>query len=126
MNASVTEVSYKYLRNLGELPWIPVILAIGVLLVLYGLLRSVLSRHFTSGIWYSGSGTFLTVVALFCMAGYGDTAFLPSVTDPMSSLTIRNASSSEFTLTAMSYASVFIPFVIAYIWYVWSRMDKKP
>lgn len=126
MNASVTEVSYKYLRNLGELPWIPVILAIGVLLVLYGLLRSELSRHFTSGIWYSGSGTFLTVVALFCMAGYGDTAFLPSVTDPMSSLTIRNASSSEFTLTAMSYASVFIPFVIAYIWYVWSRMDKKP
>ena len=126
MNASVTEVSYKYLRNLGELPWIPVILAIGVLLVLYGLLRSVLSRHFTSGIWYSGSGTFLTVVALFCMAGYGDTAFMPSVTDPMSSLTIRNASSSEFTLTAMSYASVFIPFVIAYIWYVWRRMDKKP
>ena len=98
----------------------------GVVLVLYGLGRSVFAKHFGSGIWFTGFGTFLAVIALFWAAGYGDTAFLPSITDPMSSLTIRNASSSEFTLKAMSYASLFIPFVIAYIWYVWRQMDRKP
>lgn len=122
---SVTEAPYKYFHNVTSDWWELATLLVGVVLVLYGLLRSVFTRHFTAGVWFTGFGTFLAVISLFWAAGYGDTAFLPSLTDPMSSLTIRNASSSEFTLTAMSYASIFIPFVLAYIWYVWRQMDKK-
>ena len=121
---SVTESSCKYFNNMIHDWWELATLLIGVVFVLYGLLRSVLAKHFTKGVWFTGIGTVLAVLALFWTAGYGDTAFLPSLTDPMSSLTIRNASSSEFTLTAMSYASIFIPFVLAYIWYVWRQMDK--
>lgn len=122
---SVTEAPYKYFHNMTSDWWELATLLVGVVLVLYGLLRSVFAKHFTAGVWFTGFGTFLAVISLFWAAGYGDTAFLPSLTDPMSSLTIRNASSSEFTLTAMSYASIFIPFVLAYIWYVWRQMDKK-
>ena len=125
-NVSVTEIPFKYFHNMTEDWWEIATLLTGVALVLYGLGRSVFAKHFGSGIWFTGFGTFLAVIALFWAAGYGDTAFLPSITDPMSSLTIRNASSSEFTLKAMSYASLFIPFVIAYIWYVWRQMDRKP
>ena len=76
------------------------------------------------GIWFTGIGTFLAVVALFFLAGFGDSAYLPSVTDPLSSLTIRNSSSSEFTLKTMAYVSIVVPFVLAYIAYVWRQMDK--
>lgn len=122
---SVTQEPFKYFFNAVTDWWEICTLAIGVVLVLYGLIRAIFSKRFTAGIWFTGFGTFLAVAALFWIAGYNDSAFLPSLTDPMSSLTIRNASSSEFTLTAMSYASIFIPFVLAYIWYVWRQMDKK-
>jgi cytochrome d ubiquinol oxidase subunit II len=39
-------------------------------------------------------------------------------------LTIYNASSSQFTLTAMTYIALAVPFVIAYIAYVWRAMDS--
>lgn len=122
---SVTEETFKYWHNLTGNIWIAGVMLCGVLLVLYGLIRSSFGSRFRSGIWFAGIGTIMTVLSLFWLAGYGDTAFLPSLTDPISSLTIRNASSTEFTLKAMSYASLFIPFVIAYIWYVWTRMDSK-
>lgn len=124
-NATVEVTAYKYFLNMTGNWWIGITWLIGVALVLYGLIRSIFATRFTSGIWFAGIGTFLVVASLFWCAGYGDTSFLPSINDPMSSLTIRNASSSEFTLTAMSYASLFIPFVVAYIWYVWRQMDKK-
>ena len=69
--------------------------------------------------------TLFVVCSMFWVAGYGDTAFYPSLEDPMSSLTIRNSSSSKFTLEVMSYVSVLVPFVAAYIWYVWRSMDRK-
>lgn len=122
---SVTKSTCKYFTNMTENWWELVTLLVGVVSVLYGLLRAVLAKRYAGGVWFTGIGTFLAVVALFWAAGYGDTAFLPSLTDPMSSLTIRNSSSSLFTLKAMSYASIFIPFVLAYIFYVWNRMDKK-
>lgn len=122
---SVTETPYKYFHNLTHLWWTGSTLVIGVVLVLFGLIKSCFSNHWSKGIWFTGLGTFLVVVALFWAAGYGDTAFYPSRIDPSSSLTIRNASSSEFTLKAMSYVSIVIPFVIAYIAYVWRSMDKK-
>lgn len=116
---------FKYFHNLSHLWWAAAALLAGVALVLFGLIKSCFSKHFTKGVWYTGSGTFLAVTAMFCIAGFNDTAFYPSLSDPASSLTIRNASSSEFTLVAMSFVSIVIPFVIAYIWYVWHSMDRK-
>lgn len=124
-NVSVTETPFRYWHNLIDHPWIIVILLIGVVLVLYGWLMDCFKKGYTKGIWFTGIGTFLAVVALFFLAGFGEVAFYPSAIDPMSSLTIRNASSSKFTLSAMSIVSLIIPFVLAYIAYAWRSMDKK-
>lgn len=121
----VEETAFKYFHNFCTLWWAACVLVIGVVIVLYGLIRSVFAKHFTKGIWFTGIGTFLVVVALFCLAAFNDTPFYPSIIDPGSSLTIRNASSSEFTLKAMSYVSILVPFVLGYIAYVWYSMDRK-
>ena len=121
----VQETPFKYFHNYVDMWWAGATLLVGVVLVLFGWLKSCFAKHFTKGIWFSGIGTFLVVASLFWVAGYGDTAFYPSLLNPMDSLTIRNASSSEFTLRTMSYVSILIPFVIAYIVYVWHCMDKK-
>ena len=117
--------SFKYFNNLLAYPWIIVILLIGVVLVLYGFLCTILQTKFIYGIWYAGTGTVLTVLSLLLIAGFGNAAYYPSITDPQSSLTIANSSSSLFTLKAMSVVSLLIPFVLAYIFYVWASMDKK-
>ncbi|MDE6558368.1 MAG: cytochrome d ubiquinol oxidase subunit II, partial [Muribaculaceae bacterium] len=127
-NSVVTEVEltpFKYWHNLISSPSILILLLLGVANVLLGILRTLFTKVYTQGIWFAGIGTFFTVVALFWMAGFCDTPFLPSVTDPASSLTIRNASSSHFTLQTMTYVSILIPFVVAYIWYVWKQIDAK-
>lgn len=123
--ASVTPTPYKYFLNMTQLWWIGATLLIGVVLVLYGLFRSVFSAGFRAGVWFTGIGTFLAVAALFWAAGYNDTPFYPSLQNPADSLTIRNASSSEFTLEVMSYVSILIPFVAAYIIYAWRSMERK-
>ena len=122
---SVEPESFKYFHNYLSMWWALSALLIGVVMVLFGIGRSVFSRHYTGGIWWSGIGTFLVVCSLLWVAGYGQTAFYPSIDDPMSSLTIRNSSSSEFTLEVMSWVSVLVPFVVAYIAYVWHSMDRK-
>lgn len=122
---NATAAPYKYLHNYISMWWAGVALLLGVVLVLTGLLRSVFASRYTKGIWLTGTGTFLVVASLFWVAGYGDTAFYPSLQDPASSLTIRNASSSQFTLEVMSWVSVCVPFVVAYIAYVWHAMDRR-
>ncbi len=117
---------YKYLYNFIEMPWVATLFLLGVILVLYALIRSYWGRRFTRGIWFSGIGTILVVLSLFFIAGYNHTAYYPSAVDPQCSLTIRNSSSSLFTLKTMSVVSLFIPFVIAYIAYVWRAMNAKP
>lgn len=119
----ITEEEYKYLHNFINGWWIGITFLAGVVLVLIGILHILNERLASRAIWFAGIGTFLTVCSLFWCAGYMDTAFYPSLTDPQSSLTIRNASSSEFTLRTMSYVSIAIPFVVAYIAYVWRKMD---
>lgn len=114
----------KYLYNLIERPVILVILLSGIVFVLFGLYNSIF-RDKDNGIIFLGPGTILTVLALFFIAGYNNTAFYPSTYDLQSSLTIENSSSSKFTLTAMSYVSLLVPFVLAYIFYAWRKMDKK-
>lgn len=122
---NVSETPFKYFFNFIEMWWTGVTLLVGVVFVLYGLLRSCLSERFTKGIWFTGFGTFLAVVSLFWVAGYNDTPFYPSITDPASSLSIHNASSSEYTLAVMSYVTILIPFVLGYIAYVWRAMDRR-
>lgn len=117
---------YKYFYNFVEMPWVAFMFLVGVVLVLYALIRSVFGQHFTRGIWFSGIGTVLVVLSLFFIAGYNHTPYYPSVADMQSSLTICNSSSSLFTLKTMSVVSLLIPFVLAYIFYVWRAMDKKP
>lgn len=120
------KVDNIYLHNLMEMWWtIPMLLA-GVALVLYAIVHTAFSSTFRSGIWYSGIGTVLVVLVLFFLAGYNDTAYYPSLLDAGSSLTIANSSSSEFTLRVMSWVSLIVPFVLAYIWYVWSKMNATP
>jgi len=119
--------SYKYLNNLLEMPVVFVIFGLGVVLVLLGIIRPLMDYKQCHGkaIWQGGIGTFLTVFALFLVAGFNNTAFYPSYTSIQSSLTIENASSSHYTLTAMSYVSLLVPFVLAYIWYAWKAISNK-
>lgn len=124
-NETFTATPYCYALNYIDLWWALAALVIGVVMVLYGVGRSVFAAHWTRGIWWSGIGTVLVVLSLFWVTGYNDTAYYPSWLDPQSSLTIRNSSSSQFTLTAMSYVSIIIPFVLGYIVYVWRAMDRK-
>jgi cytochrome d ubiquinol oxidase subunit II len=116
---------YKYLNNLLEMPVVLCLLLLGVALVLCGIGMTLCRTHFHRGIWFSGLGTVLTVLALLLTVGYNHTAYYPSTADLQSSLTLANSCSSHFTLTAMSWVSLIIPFVLAYIIYAWRMIDKK-
>ncbi len=118
---------YKYLHNLIEMPLVAILFLVGVVLVLLGIIKSLpfFAKGSTKGIWLSGLGTILTVFSLFLLAGFNNTAYYPSTFDLQSSLTIENSSSSFYTLTIMSYVSLLVPFVLAYIWYAWRSIDNK-
>ena len=116
---------YKYLHNLLQLPINSAILIIGLILILVGIIISIKKPNYTKGIWYSGIGTVLLIFSIFLLTGLNNTSFYPSTTYMQSSLTIKNASSSHYTLTAMSYISLLIPLVIAYIWYAWKALNKE-
>lgn len=116
---------YKYLRNLLAMPLVLVMFLFGVVLVLLGIGASLFKSECTRGIWPAGAGTVLTVFSLLMLAGLNNTAYYPSTYDLQSSLTIMNSSSSKFTLTAMSYVSLLVPFVAAYIVYAWRSLNKK-
>ena len=115
-------VDYKYLHNYLEMWWALALFLIGTVAVLYAIFAGALTQA-RYGVWLSGIGTVLVVLSLFFVAGYNDTPYYPSLLDTSSSLSIRNSSSSLFTLKVMSWVSVITPFVIAYIAYVWNRMD---
>jgi cytochrome d ubiquinol oxidase subunit II len=116
--------NFKYFHNLIEMPIVLIMFLIGVLGVLYGIFLGAFKSS-SKGIWFAGLGTFLTVFSVFLLAGFNNTAFYPSTFDLQSSLTIENASSSKYTLVAMSYVSLLIPFVIAYIWYTWRKLSVR-
>lgn len=121
----VSMESFKYLHNLMAMPVVALLFVVGVTGVLYGLIKSYLAEKHTKGIWCAGGGTILVVFSLFLLAGFNNTAFYPSVADLQSSLTIQNASSSHYTLIAMSYVSLMVPFVIAYIVWAWRAINNK-
>ena len=121
---SITLEKYKYFTNLIEMPVILFSFLAGVVAVLAGVIGTWISPSFKSGIWFSGVGTVVTVCSLLLITGYNNTSFYPSI-NLQSSLTIFNASSSEFTLRAMSLVSLFIPVVLLYIFFAWRAMEKK-
>ena len=116
---------YKYLNNLISMWYLLIILLIGVVLVLYGIGKTIVSKDYVSGIWPAGIGTVLTVLALLLCCAWNNTAYYPSTADLQSSLTLQNSCSSEFTLRTMFYVSLLVPFVLAYIVYCWRAIDKK-
>lgn len=120
-----TWVDYKYFDNACEMWWCLVALLTGTVLVLIGIVTTLLNSTFKKGIWHAGIGVALVILSLFWICGYNDTAYYPSLLDVASSLSIRNSSSSEFTLQAMSVVSLLIPFVLAYIIYAWYSLDKE-
>ena len=115
----------KDLNNLIEMPLLLVLLVAGVVLVLFGVIYTVLNKHFIAGIWHSGFGVVFVVLSLLLVAGWNNTAYYPSTADLQSSLTLANSCSSEFTLRTMFYVSLLVPFVLAYIFYAWRAIDKK-
>ena len=115
----------KYLHNYLDIWPLAVLTVIGVVLLLYGVVRTVLSSTYIRGIWPAGIGVVLVVLSLLLVAGWGDTAYYPSNADLQCSLTIANSCSSEFTLRTMFYVSLLVPFVFGYIAYVWRVMDRK-
>lgn len=115
----------KYLHNLTDQWYVAALFVAGVVAVLYGIIATLVRPGYIRGIWFSGVGTVLTVLALLLLAGWNNTAYYPSNTDLQSSLTLANSSSSEFTLRTMFYVSLIIPFVLAYIAYAWRVIDRK-
>lgn len=115
----------KYLHNYLDMWPLAVLTVIGVVLLLYGIVRTILSSTYIKGIWPAGIGVMLVVLSLLLVAGWGNTAYYPSNTDLQCSLTIANSCSSEFTLRTMFYVSLLVPFVFGYIAYVWRVMDRK-
>ena len=116
---------YKYLSNFMEMWYLLILLLVGVVLVLWGIGKTILTKGYNCGIWPVGIGTVLVVLALLLCAGWHGTAYYPSTADLQSSLTIRNSCSSEFTLRTMFYVSLLVPFVLAYIVYAWRAIDSK-
>jgi cytochrome d ubiquinol oxidase subunit II len=124
LTGEVTLVKHHYLHNLfGNVVTLVLFLG-GVVLVLVSIWLAVFKGS-RMAIWFAGSGTIPVVMALFFLAGYGETAFYPSSADPDSSLTLARASSSQFTLKTMMYVSFIIPFVAAYIWYAWRSINRS-
>ena len=116
---------YKYLSNFIDMWYLTIVLLIGVVLVLYGIGKTIFTKGYIGGIWPAGIGTVLTVLALLLSCAWNNTAYYPSTADLQSSLTLENSCSSEFTLTTMFWVSLLVPFVLAYIVYAWRAIDAK-
>ena len=121
----ITMEPMKYLHNYLAMPLLVVLTLAGVVLLLYGVVRTIVSKTYVKGIWPAGIGVVMVVLSLLLVAGLGGTAYYPSNVDLQSSLTIANSCSSEFTLRTMFYVSLLVPFVFGYIAYAWWLMDRK-
>lgn len=126
-NGEIYMEPFKYLHNLVAMPVVLVFFLLGVVLVLSAIIGNIFSfeKYNQKGIWLGGIGTVLTVFSLFLIAGFNNTSFYPSTFNLQDSLTIMNSSSSHYTLTAMSYVSLFVPAVLAYIYFAWRAINKK-
>lgn len=116
---------YKYLTNFIDMWYLVIVLLVGVVLLLFAIVKTLLCKKYIYGIWFAGTGVVLVVLALLLNVGWNNTAYYPSNADLQSSLTLSNSCSSLFTLQTMTIVSILVPFVVAYIAYVWYLMDRK-
>lgn len=123
-NGVVEMVRFKYGLNYLEMPIVLIMLLVGLILALFGLYKSIFTTSI-KGIFPYGIGVVLVVMSVFLVAGLNSTAFYPSHFDLQSSLTIKNASSSFYTLKVMAIVSLWAPVLLGYIAYVWRLMDVK-
>ena len=123
--AWIWQQDLQILMNFLQMPVVLFVFLIGVVAVLWGIIRTLWKPTFDKGIWFAGAGTVLTVLALLLVAGYNNTAYYPSTHDLQSSLTLANSCSSQFTLKVMAYVSILVPFVLAYIFYAWRSIDNR-
>jgi cytochrome d ubiquinol oxidase subunit II len=121
----ISIVPYKYLDNFITLWPLTILFLAGVILVLFAIGKTIVSKEYIRGIWPAGIGVVLVVLPLLLMSAWNNTAYYPSTADLQSSLTLANSCSSEFTLRTMFYVSLLVPFVLAYIVYAWRAIDKK-
>lgn len=121
----ISIVPYKYLDNFITLWPLTILFLAGVILVLFAIGKTIVSKEYIGGIWPAGIGVVLVVLPLLLMSAWNNTAYYPSTADLQSSLTLANSCSSEFTLRTMFYVSLLVPFVLAYIIYAWRAIDKK-
>lgn len=119
------EEQFLHLHNFLQMPAVLIIFLVGVLLVLYGIGVTIFKKGYRKGIWFEGIGVVLAVLGLLLVAGWNNTAYYPSLADPQSSLCLANSSSSPYTLKVMSFVSILVPFVVAYIWYCWRAIDVR-
>ncbi len=116
-------VEYKFLTNLLETPLLVVTLLLGVVLIFYALFITLL-KNSDKGIWFSGLGTVIAITTILSLLGFNNTAIYPSLVDLQSSLNIQNSSGSLYTLEVMSYVSLMVPMILAYVYFVWKSMDR--
>lgn len=116
---------YKYLTNFIDMWYLVIVLLVGVVLLLFAIVKTLLCKKYIYGIWFAGTGVVLVVLTLLLNVGWNNTAYYPSNADLQSSLTLSNSCSSLFTLQTMTIVSILVPFVVAYIAYVWYLMDRK-
>jgi cytochrome d ubiquinol oxidase subunit II len=121
----ISIVPYKYLNNFITLWPLTILFLAGVILVLFAIGKTIVSKEYIRGIWPAGIGVILVVLPLLLMSAWNNTAYYPSTADLQSSLTLANSCSSEFTLRTMFYVSLLVPFVLPYIVYAWRAIDKK-
>jgi cytochrome d ubiquinol oxidase subunit II len=114
---------FKYYNNFEAMPFVSLLFLVGVVLVIIGVYLAI-EHKAVCCIKPVGVGIVFTVMAIILNAGFNNTAYYPSTFDLQSSLTIMNSSGSHYTLMAMSYAALMVPFVLAYIAYAWYSMDK--
>ncbi|MCG3658530.1 cytochrome d ubiquinol oxidase subunit II [Aliarcobacter butzleri] len=122
-NGIVFIEKYKYLFNFIEMPIILGMFLIGVIMVIVAVFMTIIFKK-TCCIKTGGVGIVLTVMALLLNVGFNNTSYYPSTSDLQSSLTIMNSSGSHYTLMTMSYVSLMVPFVLAYIAFAWYSMDR--
>ena len=115
---------YKYLHNLIDMPYLLIIMVIGIIGVVYAMFRTIFSKTWRKGIWFSGFGTVFPVLPILLCAGWNNTAFFPSLENLQSSLTIQNSSSSEFTLKVMAYVTILVTIVLIYLFFAWRALDR--
>ena len=123
-SGNVMMMKGKYLKNLLGNPVLVILLLAGLGLVIYAVFITAFKGS-RKGIWFAGLGVVLTALCVFLLPAFNNTPFYPSYADLNSSLTNFNASSSKYTLVAMTYVALLVPFVLAYISYLWKMMDSK-